>query len=67
MISKIKKKENKMEKEDPRSKENVVRRFAEIEKDASLDERTRLHKKDVVMLETYLEIRDLLKNLNSKK
>lgn len=56
-----------MEKQDPRSKENVVRRFGEIERDSSLSEQVRHHQKDIVMLETFLEMRDLLKALNEKK
>lgn len=57
------KKEIKMENN---SKENVVRRFAEIEHDKGNDDATKRHKKEVVMLDTLLEIRDLLKGLQTK-
>ena len=48
------------------SKENVVRRFAALERDEGLDDASKKHKKEIVMLETWLEIRDYLKDLSQK-
>lgn len=50
-------------KENEQSKENVIRRFAQLESDQSLSDAVKKHKKDIVMLETFLEIRDLLQNM----